>query len=243
MQSASPFLIIGAGRGGTSLLASCLGGHSRTHVAMELFGADVLMGHGMPPGNRRSLLETRIRRFRDCCEEERARFPGVIWGNKITTEHLYGLEDHNALNPPYRDVIRPFRETMGDYRVAFILRDGRSCIASKTRRTGQPLAQAAFRWRYSVAVLRSLQASGMPFTLVKFEELVLRPRETLEGVCAGLDLDFEEAMLGQTASKALIPEYRQDGFIADKAGIPDLPEDILCFIRSDLEYCGYPVGA
>ena len=233
--------MIGAGRGGTSLLTACLDGHSRLHVESEAFAADTLLGLKLPVTDPRRLLGQRLDRFHACCEEARARHPGLVWGNKITTEHVFGLEDHNALNPPYVDVTRRLVERMAGYRIVFVLRDGRACIDSKVRRTGQPVALAAFRWRYSVQVLRSLRQTPSLRAVVRFEDLVLEPRVVLEGVCDALGIAFEEGMLEQTESDLLVKEYRQPGFVAEKAAPAELPPEILAFIRGDLAECGYDV--
>ena len=90
------FLVIGAGRGGTSLLAGLLDQHPRLEVGFEKFSVKYLMGRSLRLrafGRRQRLLADRTGAFRRACLAESQRFPGLLWGNKITTEQLYGLEN------------------------------------------------------------------------------------------------------------------------------------------------------
>lgn len=237
-----PFLVVGAGRGGTSLLAVSLAGHSRLSVAMELFGASCLMGLG--PGVAcdadLDIFTVRTRAFCEGCRGEIDRHGGRVWGNKITTEQLYGLEDHNAVHLPYVDVLdRFFREAVPEYRIVFIIRDGRACTASKVRRTGQTWEQAAFRWHYSVRVLKAIRQLDRPVCEVRFEDLVNEPERVLRLVCRYLDVEFEPAVLQQTDSDTLRPEYRRATFDASRARVPDVPGHVAAFLEPDLAYCGY----
>lgn len=238
--TAPPFLVIGAGRGGTSVLAAALAGHSRLAVAMELFGQSYLLGMDLAQGGNPDIFSTRTRAFRQGCLAEILRHPDRIWGNKITTEQLFGLEDHNAANPPYTDVIaRFFLEAVPEFRVVFIIRDGRACVASKVRRTGQSWEQAAFRWCYAVRVLDAVRRLERPACVIRFEDLVTDPIPSLEGACRCLGVAFEPAMLAQTQSSAILPEYRRTGFEAARAAVPEVPQHVAAFLWPALEACGY----
>lgn len=237
-----PFLLLGAGRGGTSVLAAALSGHSRVVVAMEAFGVSHLLGLGPGPvcGADLDIFGARTRAFREACLGEIGRHRGRIWGNKVTTEQLFGLEDHNAVHPPYVDVLdRFFREAVPEFRIVVIIRDGRACAASKVRRTGQTWEQAAFRWHYSVRALRAVRGLGRPACEVRFEDLVADPEPVLERVCHYLDVPFERGMLQQTDSPKLLPEYRRSAFEPGRAEVPAVPAHIAAFLEPDLAYCGY----
>ena len=152
-KSDLPLLVIGAGRGGTSLLAACLGGHPRVAMKSEFHTTRTLIGDDFPVLSTTSLIDDRLLAFRAICDEDALRHPGKIWGNKITTEQLGGLEEHNALNSPGVDVAERFLTIMSGYRVVFITRHGASCVESKVRRTGQPFVRAAIRWCYGARML------------------------------------------------------------------------------------------
>ena len=238
------FLVIGAGRGGTSLLAGLLDQHPRLEVGFEKFSVKYLMGRSLRLrafGRRQRLLADRTGAFRRACLAESQKFPGLLWGNKITTEQLYGLEDHNRLNPGEAvDVVDYFfREGVSGVRVVFILRDGRSCVRSKVERTGQSVESACERWKFSVRVYRYLRERHDDHVAIRFEDLLQDPRKALQGVCDFLGVAFDERMLAGTQSRKMIPGYRRSGFDQSRLGLEGVPENCHALIESELRYCGY----
>lgn len=240
LDSERPLIIIGAGRGGTSILAACLGGHPRVAMTMEYMSTALLIGEDFPIRSTASLIDERLAAFRAACEAEAVKHPGKIWANKITSEQVAGLEAHNLLNRPAVDVAERFVSAMANYRIVYILRHGASCIDSKVRRTGQPLVTAALKWCYSADLFERLTALGAVAGSCKYEDLVANPRETLTALCGDLGLDFDERMLEQTDSGTLREEYRHGRFLEHKAtDIPDLSPDIAAMITPWLERLGY----
>lgn len=232
------FLVLGPGRGGTSLLQSCLDAHSRLAVAYEC-AREELLGFGIPHADFTNIVQERTRLFMDKCLAEAEKSRPKLWGNKITTEQLFALTDQFALNPPYKDVAELFFEqTLPDAPVVFIMRDGRSCIASKVKRTRQPLILATFRWRYAAQVYRYLREQRGKTLGLRFEDLLANPEQELRKVCDFLGVEFEPRMLCCT-HPSMPPEYLQPGFDTGKARVPDTPKEILEYIRDDLTYCGY----
>jgi len=238
-----PLLVIGAGRGGTSLLGVCLGGHPQIVMRLEYHTADTLIGRESPTRLVASTLDDRFVRFREVCEADRARHPGMIWGNKLTTEQLAGPEEHIRLNHPAAHVVARLVAAMPEYRIVFILRDGRPCVASKARRNNVPLIEAALRWRYAVRVMERLRDLGALAAIVRFEDLVQSPQVVLSTVCRSPEIEFHDEMLRQTNSEELRPEYRSEGFVVEKAvAVPSLPDEVLTIIEPDLRQLGYLVG-
>jgi hypothetical protein len=233
------FLVMGAGRGGTSLLHSCLSAHPRLDLAYEHAMED-LLGYGIEHKDFSRIYEERTRRFLEKCYSEAEKSRPKLWGNKITTEQLFGLEDHFVMNPPYADMAEMFFEqTLPDIPVAFIIRDGRACVASKVKRTGQPLILATFRWRYSVRVYRYLRERRPNSLTLRFEDLLRAPEQELRRVCEFLGVNFEEEMLKRTQNQSMPVEYRQSTFDQSKALPPETSEELLEYLREDLIYCGY----
>src|SRR5690242_13193581 len=92
------FLVVGAGRGGTSLLAGLLDSHDRLEVGFEDYSEAYLVGTESTASGS-DIFDARVLAFLQGCKEEAARVQGRMYGNKITTEQLFGLEDHNVANP------------------------------------------------------------------------------------------------------------------------------------------------
>ena len=132
MPSDSPLLVIGAGRGGTSLLAACLDGHPKITMRSEFMSTEVLVGDNFPVSLISRLSEERLARFRALCDEDRARHLGKIWGNKLTTEQFAGLEEHNALNGVCVNMIERFLSAMESYRVYSLSATARRASSRKS---------------------------------------------------------------------------------------------------------------
>jgi len=234
------FLVIGAGRGGTSLLAGLLDYHPALTIAYELYAAAFLMGRELPQQGV-DILDQRVASFISHCQNKANQQLDTMWGNKITTEQLFGLEDHNVFNPNNKvDVLDAFfNKYLKGIKVVFILRDGRACIHSKINKTAQSLEQAAERWRYSVACYKFFQTRHQNNFCVRFEDLLYQPQETLVGICGFLGIAYQDVMLLGTNNSKMLPEYRKAGFDCSKAAVVELPEKILAAVRDDLMYCNY----
>jgi hypothetical protein len=207
----------------------------------EYHSVGILMGDAEPIHSVDTLLEDRLAHLNAVCDEDRARHPGSIWGNKITTEQIRGLEEHNFLNGKTVDVVGRFARAMGEYRKIFITRDGRACVESKVRHTRMPMMRAALNWCYSVRVLDRLDYLGELCATVRYEDLVRWPADVLMNVCDALQIEFHPGMLNQTKNEQLLPpEYRHGRFLKEKATeIPLLPDAILNIIEPDLRRLGY----
>jgi len=235
------FLILGAGRGGTSLLAGLLDAHRRLEVGFEQFAIPILMGQQFR--HRRHQMEERTTAFLRACQEEAARFPGKIWGDKITTEQLHALADPDPQHP--EDSVSKeqlldyfFNGPARDLKIVFILRDGRTCVRSKVSRTGQDVALACQRWLFSVQVYQFL--SGRPSChCLKFENLLQHPAAELQGICEFLEIPYEASMLQGTANSKMRPEYQLSTIDAAKLTLQGVPEGLECLDEA-LRECGYP---
>ncbi|MGE0815627.1 MAG: sulfotransferase [Vicinamibacterales bacterium] len=233
------FLIVGAGRGGTSLLAALLDYHSQLEVAFEQHAESCLMGKALPSGTP-ATFDGRVGAFMRACQADAARHPTKIWGNKITTEQVLSLE--TAVRPaaagPFdvRDVL--FNEHLRAQAVVFILRDGRACVNSKVRRTGQPMETACRKWLYSVECYRFFRTRPRSLTL-KFEDLLAAPESTLLSICEFLGIPYESGMLQGVANEKMLPDYRGATIDRSKREPADLPEPHLESIRAGLIECGY----
>lgn len=240
--AAPRFHVVGAGRGGTSLLAALLDAHPALEVGFERHAPTCLMGEAIAPGGPQP-LHRRLSAYLQACRGDAgaAAAEGRIWGNKITTEQVFALEtarQQESVPPPdLLDVL--FNGYLKDQLIVFVLRDGRSCALSKMRRAGLTLAEACERWQLSVRCWEFLQRRPFPTICLRFEDLLARPQELLTPICAQLGLAFDPAMLAGTGSERLLPEYRRDGFDLSRATDIDLPAEGLALIAGDLQRCGY----
>lgn len=234
------FLVLGAGRGGTSLIAGLLDYHSELTVAYELCALAYLNGEELPYRGH-DLFGKRVQSFIAGCQNAANQRADILWGNKITTEQLFGLEDHNVLNPDLKiDVLDEFfNNHLKNVKVIFILRDGRTCINSKIQRTGQPIEKAAERWKYSVTCYRFFKTRHSNNICIRFEDMLFHPEKTLTQICDFLNVPYQDAMLLGTNNKKMLPEYRQNKFDLTKTKSIVLPDHIMTAIKEDLEYCGY----
>jgi len=234
------FLVLGPGRGGTSLLAGLLDQHSQLEVGFEKCSINCLMRHKVSIEGHR-IFDERVKTFLSCCHKEARRFPDKIWGDKITTEQLYGLEDHNKANPEEKiDILDQFfNKYLSEIKVVFILRDGRTCINSKVARTGISAANACERWKYAVKVYKFFKNSHHNNITIKFEELLINPEDTLNRICMFLGITYQEKMLMGTNNPKIIPEYRQTKFDLTKLELRDIPPECMYKIAEDLKYCNY----
>lgn len=236
------FLVVGAGRGGTSLLAGLLDSHPRLQVGFELFAVNCLLGKGLSPAPAPAdCIHHRTRAFRAACEQVASRFPDRLWGNKITTEQLFGLEDHNQLNPDAQVSVLDhfFGQAMAGLRFIFILRDGRACVRSKVSRTGQSWESACDRWLYSVHVQEYLADRRGDAMVVRFEDLLAAPETALRSACRFLEVDYDPVMLEGTSNPKMRPEYRYGAIVAAKASPPELDPRWLERIRPGMLRAGY----
>jgi len=208
----------------------------------EFNSIDVILGDNFPVSSITRLAEERLARFQSLCDEDRARHPDKIWGNKVTAEQFNGLEEHNAINGVCVNMIERFLNAMEGCRIIFIIRHGASCIESKVRRTGQPIIKAALKWCYGVRLLEGLRELGGLTALCRYEDLVADPKKTLSNLCDTLGLAFHENMLAQTESTLLSVDYHHGRFLSEKADtIATLPPEVLTMIAPSLERLGYSI--
>lgn len=234
------FIILGAGRGGTSLLMALLDAHSKLEVASEFATQSHLMGRDFECIGS-DIYQERVNAFNEKCLERASLANDKIWGNKITTEQIFGLEDHNKenLKKPINILECFFLESFKEKKKIFILRDGRNCVSSKVKRTGQPMQQACDRWNYSVSMYEFLKNKDDNSLSLKFENLVNAPERELRKICTFLDIEFETEMLKGVSSNKLMPEYQHGEFVSSKANPKTIPDEYLALIKDNLIKCGY----
>lgn len=250
-MSGFAFHVVGAGRGGTSLIAGLIDTHPDCEVHFEEFSINFLMGR--VPTNAETVHDptlranARIANFIGACEARAAAFPEKLWGHKTTTEQIGALGSSvgNDVGPERSlgndtDALDLFVENLAHIRTIFILRDGRACVRSKVKRTGQPIEVAVRRWKYSVRVMNAFKARAADLLVVKFEELITHPEATMRGVLAFLGVNYTAEVLEGTASIKMLPEYRLKIFDRTKLELEDhANQEWVDDIRPELIANGY----
>ncbi len=242
--------IIGAGRGGTSLLTGLLDAHPECEIHPEEFSTKLLMGREWTDAETKCApaerISMRIDNFMAACERKAVEFPGKKWGHKTTTEHIQGLEhlhpdsqfisDPNAL-PAIAgiDALVCFLKRVAHIKTVFILRDGRTCIPSKMRRAGLSLNESIKRWKYSLTVLDALKSTIHDLQVIRFEDLIGDPEPVLRSVCDFLGVAYTQAMLQGTQSNKMVATYRRDGFDRSTIDTTGFSEPWLEEIRQELK--------
>lgn len=109
--------------------------------------------------------------------------------------------------PIYCRYLDSIRQVLPEARFIHIIRDGRDAALSLRRMWFSPgweiETQASF-WRDCVLAARRAGVGHDDYMEVRYEELILNTRETLEQVCAHIALSYEEEMLNyykQTAER------------------------------------------
>lgn len=221
------FHILGAGRGGTGLLAGLIAAHPDCDVESETCSTPFLIGRhwtqaeSYPEPMKR--ISARVHNFLEACEAESAAALKKLWGHKTTTEHIRALRLLNPDSPFSNDpAIQKLTENfdylgyfVGETKripIIFIQRDGRTCIRSKMKRTNQSLDQAIANWKFSVSVLSAYQQTNAKLLAIKFEDLVTAPERLLRDICDFLGITYTAEMLAGTESDKMLLEYRRSGF-------------------------------
>lgn len=226
--------MLGAGRGGTSLVGSLLNSHPKLSIALEAHAYNFLVG-ASEEAQALSAPE-RLQLFIKNCDKSAASAANP-WGNKITTEQLDFL-----LKPGQEAQDRKwiYKRLLARKKIVYVCRDGRTCVHSKMERTPTNYPTAVARWKSSVAWLRFLQSQPkVKLHTLRFEELLRQPKEQLIALCNFLELPFNDTMLQGVNSKLLSSEYRQDSIDINKALVPKKALAFTEDLRPELEYLGY----
>lgn len=217
------FLLIGAGRSGTSLLAALLDYHPEIEMGMEQFSSVLL-----EPDNGR------FTNFEKACLKEAGKFNH--WGNKITTEQIH----YKSGSDPeliVRQTKRFCEEVVKNRKVIFIKRSGPSCIQSKMKRTGKSFEQAREKYSQSVEALVQLRQCCANFHELKFEDLLADTESELRELCHFLEIDYAGQMLEGYGNKKLPNAYQKNGI--DRPEASDVPPHWFQLLKRELEQSGY----
>lgn len=225
-------LLIGAGRGGTSLLAGLLDAHPDLEMGFEAFAYDYLMGKEIDNDS----LQTRLDLFEKHCLQSGNRSE-QIWGNKITSEQVYALsetENKAWMHDFFEQIAKPRK-------LIYILRDGRTCIRSKIQRADRSYDFALKTWKFSIELWQYLEANHTSLYTLKFEDLIVDPETKLKEICAFLEIKFSPKMLAGTSNSKMKEEYQRNHFDKKVLEIPAESDLWEKDISDELKLLNYPL--
>jgi hypothetical protein len=209
-------IIVGAPRSGTTLLRLMLDAHSELAIppetgflsAAEKLSAkgdklherflDGIVNHAGPLSSWPD-FEVSTTEFKAALDEIE---PFNISDGYRAFYRLYAAR-HGKLRwgdktPSYCHYLEAIRRVLPEARFIHIIRDGRDAALSLRRMWFSPgweiETQAAY-WRGCVLAARRAGCGRDDYLEVRYEDLVLNTRETLERICSHVDLTYEDEML------------------------------------------------
>lgn len=227
----TPFpFVVGCGRSGTTLLRAMLTSHPDLAVPAEsYFIVSMNMQRRRYEHPRGFLLDLYLADldrhgwFRQwdlplasVAEQLRSEDPvrhlsDAFRGTYAAYAKAQGKSRYGDKTPPYVLNIPAISEVFPESRFIHLIRDGRDVAASLTKVHFGPdsIVEAALYWQAHVEAGRiagSALASDR-YLEVRYEDLVSRPRETLQALCDFIDLPFADSMLhfASTAESILAP--------------------------------------
>lgn len=218
----SPLFIVGANRSGTTLLRLILNAHSRIAIPDELVYFDYNFSRGSfrpwhHPGFSQEQYEQFVSRFLERNEEALAPLYIDHLKHEILSSSAFDLREPYARalqawaahhgkqrwgektpgNLFYVDLIY---DMFPEARFIYMMRDPRAGVDSMNRSvlfSNDTVINALNRRKYMQEGLAQLQAAVPPAqrTLLKYEDLVAEPEQTVQALCTFIGEDFEPQML------------------------------------------------
>lgn len=198
--SKNKFLILGASRSGTTLLAAALGAHRDIAVLDE----DMHGGFAKTTGGK-------IGGVKLCVPNQ------IDWDTKWHWIYTPGIINGFLRKSIFMAIVPRGPMSITDYHFRFsplqnicIVRDHNTNINSIIKRENKSFAVARYRWERCLHTLNRV-AQRYPETthLIRFEDLVSTPENILKKLCERLDLVFDPTMLEAPSRNE---RYAQSGF-------------------------------
>lgn len=215
------FFITGRGRSGTWLLKSVLDSHSKLCVTPESLFVETLYHKYYKITNWTK--EIKISFFKDLIEDDRIAEWWRLDHDKLKSRILnqsskadfaefclipYNLyADQNGKsdiryigdkNPGYTLRLNTLLELYPSSKVIIMVRDPRDNISSYSKVNfdmNNPVSLAV-RWNFYMKKIKNIiEAYGSRVKVFKFEDLILKPEDTLRDICNHLEVEFEIKMM------------------------------------------------
>ena len=230
--------IVGVGRSGTTLLQCMLNAHSRvcflpeTHFLRHYPGTPGVSARvrrkGMAAIWSRLAVDPHIRRVGP------ALLAGVMDGRPDTMAGFYrslldryaesrGAERVGEKDPKNIEILPVIRDWFPEARVIHVVRDPRDVVVSRMRAEwsrGRPflIHLAACREQLHLGCLEGPALFGPHYREVRYEDLIVRPEETLSNVCAWMGMAYESGMLSFQQSARELIQGREEAWKKECSG-------------------------
>lgn len=185
--SAAPthLIVLGASRGGTTLLATALGAHPRIACLDE----DLTGAFDLVVGGKIRAVKLCVPNHIELTRRWNSVFaPGLWFG---TTRKSLFMNQW----PKSRHTLTDLSQ-LGDVQPIGIVRDPQAVLGAIRRRENRSLKVAAYRWTRCIEVLDELASvATRPPLIVCFDRLVKAPETTLKALSRALAIEFDPAML------------------------------------------------
>jgi hypothetical protein len=200
---------MGCPRSGTTLVARILEAHSQVAVYFEtnyylIFRPDLhLYGDLDQASNLKRLITDFLEAIRlqgvtppEMDEFQKALVAPTFEGVLTTFLHLYARQQGKIRcgekTPFHYLYLREILEKFPHSPVIYTIRDPRDTVLSMREALGNSLDGSIYAWHQAFL---SYQRASRPVHLVYFEELVRKPAETVQAMCAFLGVEYEPRML------------------------------------------------
>lgn len=194
----SPIFLIGTQRSGTTLLGKMLSAHKDLYIHNE-----VSIPRVFKPGASREQIQAEI----DRCVYERhgQSIPELL---ESEGKSVWGLKD-----PQLTEHLPALKQFLPEARFIIIIRDPRAVVRSYIENAwglGTNCYTGALRWHREVKEqLEFEQALPGKVMKLRYEDLILHQRRSLERICEFLELPFDEAMIDYTKKRSFVSHNRQ----------------------------------
>ena len=226
------FLIIGASRGGVSNLATLLALNENLHVHHDRHLEHLV---GLVPETA-ATVDARMDGFRAACDKDAEEASGLV-GNTVTVNHIGALTGERVDDD--EGAIARFASYFHALKLIVVVRDGRTCVRSLLLRDGASIDDACRIWLFSVKVFRFFQSEHANRKIVRFEDLISDPAQTLQDICDFLGVEYSAGMLKGMDAVGQPPGHRVHDFDTPEIEPSHLPVRALRCIQEGLAASGY----
>jgi hypothetical protein len=205
MAAPTHMILLGASRGGTTLLATAMGAHPQ----IACLDQDLNCAHHLLVGGKIRAVKLCVPNHVELERRWNPLFTPGLWFGTTRKSLLMNRQPKSRFS--IRDMTR-----LGDTQHVGIVRDPHAVIGAIRRRENRSLKVAAYRYRRCLEVLDGLaRMADRPPAIVAFDRLVQAPEATLAALCGHLDIAFDPIML---TAPAVNRRYPGDAFDAGRAG-------------------------